>query len=165
MLAATIVMMLIAGILSLYTYMREPTLLAAGLTRGVKLLGQILPLLLAALIVAGLAQVLLPKDIVGKWLGAESGLKGILLGSVAGAVTPGGPYVAFPIVLAIYQAGAGIGTVIAFVTAWSLWAVTRLPIEVGLVGPKVTLVRIASTLIFPPLAGLIAHFLFGRFFR
>ena len=85
-----------------------------------------------------------------------------MIGCIAGALTPGGPYVSFPIVASLYKAGAGVGTVVAYVTAWSLWAVGRLPLEISLIGPKFTLIRFLSTLIFPPLAGLIARMFFSR---
>ena len=48
---------------------------------------------------------------------------------------------------------------VAFLTGWSLWALGRLPMEVGILGWKFTLVRLASTFVFPPLAGLMAQFL------
>ena len=37
------------------------------------------PRLLAAFIMAGFVQVLLPKDLIKKWLGAKSGMRGILI--------------------------------------------------------------------------------------
>jgi hypothetical protein len=49
---------------------------------------------------------------------------------------------------------------VAFLTGWSLWAVARIPMEVGILGWKLTLARVASTLVFPPIAGLIASVLF-----
>jgi len=79
-----------------------------------------------------------------------------------GAITPGGPFVSYPLVATLYKSGAAIGPVVAYVTGWSLWAVTRIPLELSLVGPHLTFVRIISTLIFPPLAGLIATLLFQR---
>ena len=50
---------------------------------------------------------------------------------------------------------------VAFVTVWSLWSVHRLPMEVGILGWKFTLVHMASTILFPPIAGLIAHTFFS----
>jgi len=44
---------------------------------------------------------------------------------------------------------------------WSLWAFSRLPMEVGILGWKFTLIRVASTFFFPPIAGLIAQILFS----
>jgi hypothetical protein len=52
---------------------------------------------------------------------------------------------------------------VAFVTAWSLWAVTRLPMEIGILGWKFTAVRLVCTFFFPPIAGLIAQLFFSGF--
>lgn len=60
----------------------------------------------------------------------------------------------------LLRTGARVGTMVAFLTGWSLWAVTRLPMEVGILGWKFTIIRIASTFFFPPIAGLIAQTLF-----
>jgi hypothetical protein len=54
-----------------------------------------------------------------------------------------------------------MGTMVAFLTGWSLWAVGRLPMEVGILGWKFALVRLASTFFFPPIAGWIAQTFFG----
>jgi uncharacterized membrane protein YraQ (UPF0718 family) len=132
-----------------------------GIKSVVNLVTGILPLLIFALVVAGMTQVLIPKETVAKWIGPQSGMRGIFLGTIAGALAPGGPYVNMPIVAALLHAGAGIGTAVAFLTAWSLLAVNRLPLEVGLLGWKFALLRLASVFFFPPLAGLIAHFLFS----
>ncbi|MBN1780947.1 permease [bacterium] len=122
---------------------------------------QVLPLLLLAFVVAGMIQALLPQHLISRWVGAESGFKGILIGTVAGALTPGGPYVSLPVVAGFIRAGAGVGTMVAFITGWSLWAVNRIPMEIGILGWKFTVIRFVSTLVFPPVAGLIAQWLFS----
>jgi len=61
----------------------------------------------------------------------------------------------------LLRTGASVGTMVAFLTGWSLWAVTRLPMEVGILGWKFTIIRIASTFFFPPIAGLIAQTFFA----
>ncbi len=60
----------------------------------------------------------------------------------------------------LMRAGAGVGTLVAFLTGWAPLAVARLPMEFGILGWKLTLIRFASTFFFPPIAGLIAHTLF-----
>ena len=117
-------------------------------------------LLIFAFIVAGMVQVLLPRELLSRWVGAESGLRGIFLGTIAGAFTPGGPYVSLPIVAGLLKAGAGTGTMVAFLTSWSLIAAARLPMEVGLLGWKFTAVRLACTCFFAPIAGMLAHVFF-----
>ena len=121
------------------------------------------PLLVAAFLVAGFTQVLVTKEFVTRWLGKESGWKGIMLASFAGALIPGGPYVYYPIAAVIMKNGAGMGVLIAFVTAKNLWSISRLPYEVALIGGQVTLYRFLLTLIFPPLLGWVSELLFGGF--
>ena len=66
-----------------------------------------------------------------------------------------------PIGAGLMKAGASIGTVVAFMTAWSLLGISRLPIEFGIMGWKFTLIRVASgVLIFPIVAGLLANTFF-----
>jgi uncharacterized membrane protein YraQ (UPF0718 family) len=131
----------------------------AGLRKAWEMSKQILPLLAFAFIMAGLVQVLLPKDLLVKWVGESSGFRGIMIGTLAGAITPGGPYVSLPIVAGLLSGGAGIGTMVSFLTSWSLWAVARLPMEVGIIGWKFTIIRLLSVLIFPPIAGILANML------
>lgn len=160
--AATIAMGVILVALIGVAIWRGGGSLQKGLTFGGKTFLTTLPLLIMAFAIAGLVQILVPREFIVKWLGAGAGYKGIMIATVAGAVTPGGPYVSFPIVASLYKSGASVGTVVAFVTAWSLWAVARFPLEIGLVGPKLAIARFLSTLIVPPLAGLFAQAVFGR---
>lgn len=162
MLVPTLVMAVLAGVLLILAYQRGDGSHLRGIGEGGRLLIQVLPLLCFAFVVAGLAQVLIPAEWISRWVGEESGFRGILIGCVAGGLTPGGPFTSLPISAGLYHAGAGVGTVVGFLTAWSLWAVSRLPMEIGVLGPKLTLIRVASTLVFPPIAGLIAQALFSR---
>jgi len=157
---ATIIMWLIAVTLFIILYKQGREFSLKGLSEGWHMFYTIIPLLLASFMIAGMVQVLIPREFIAKWLSDESGLRGIFLGCFAGAVTPRGHYISFPIVASLYKSGAGIGTIIGFVTAWSLWAVSRLPLEISLIGTKVTLIRLFSTLIFPPVAGIIARIVF-----
>jgi uncharacterized membrane protein YraQ (UPF0718 family) len=59
-------------------------------------------------------------------------------------------------VAGLYKAGASLGAVVGFVTAWSLWSVSRLTVEIALIDPRVALVRYATTFLMPPLAGMAA---------
>ena len=132
-----------------------------GLKSAGNLLLQIAPLLIFAFIVAGMVQYLVPTEMISKWVGTESGFRGLLIGSAIGGLAPGGPFISLPIAAGLLRAGASIGTMVAFLTGWSLLAVTRLPLEVGVMGWKFTLIRLACTFFFPPIAGLIANRVFS----
>ncbi len=161
MLIPTIIMAVLAIVLLAIGYSKGNGQHIQGLGSGLKMIVEIIPLLLFAFIVAGMIQVLLPQELLSRWIGEESGLKGILIGTLAGGVTPGGPYVSLPVVAGLLKAGAGVGTLVAFLTAWSLWAVARLPMEIGILGWKFTFIRLACTFFFPPIAGYLAHFVFS----
>jgi len=133
-----------------------------GLKSAGGLLMQILPLLVFAFIVAGMVQTLVPTEMISKWIGTESGFRGILIGTVVGGFMPGGPYISLPIAAGLLRVGASVGTMVALLTGWSLLAFTRLPLEVGIMGWQFTLIRLACTFIFPPIAGLIANTFFSH---
>jgi uncharacterized membrane protein YraQ (UPF0718 family) len=160
MLIPTIIMGIVALLLLLIGYQRGAGQHIEGIKSALSMTIGILPLLVFAFTIAGMTQVLLPQEMIAKWVGTESGLRGIFIGSVAGGLCPGGPFVSLPIAAGLIRSGASMGTMVAFLTGWSLWAVSRLPMEVGILGWKLTSIRIASTLLFPPLAGFIAQALF-----
>jgi uncharacterized membrane protein YraQ (UPF0718 family) len=162
MLIPTVVMGILAFILLFIGYQRGQGQHVTGVKAALTLVVEILPLLVFAFIVAGMIQTLIPKELIAKWVGAESGMRGILLGSIAGGLSPGGPFISLPIAAGLLKAGAGMGTMVAYLTGWSLWAVSRLPMEVGILGWKLTFIRLASTFFFPPIAGLIAQHFFSR---
>jgi uncharacterized membrane protein YraQ (UPF0718 family) len=163
MLIPTLIMALLALILLIIGYSRGEGQHIAGLKSAMKMTVDILPMLIFAFIMAGMIQTLLPQELLSKWIGEESGIRGILIGTVAGGITPGGPYVSLPLAAGFLRAGAGIGTMVAFLTAWSLWAVSRLPMEIGVMGWKFTVVRLACTFFFPPIAGFLAQMFFSGY--
>lgn len=153
---ATMVMIGIAAVLTLLVYFRSPAQLIPSLKSGGSLLLQMLPLLVVAFIVAGLISAALPTEAISGWVGDAAGWKGILIGFAAGGLMPGAPYAVFPVVGGLYRAGAGIGAMVAFLTSWATWQLPRIPVAVALLGPKLTVVWIASIIIFIPVVGFIA---------
>lgn len=138
-------------------------LIVDGFESGLLSMIRVIPLLVAAFLIAGLTQVLVSRDLIRRWLGAQTGWRGILLACAAGALIPGGPYVYYPIAASLLKSGAGLGVLAAFITAKNLWSITRLPLEFALLGPHLTLTRFVLTLIMPPLIGLLFEHLFGQF--
>jgi uncharacterized membrane protein YraQ (UPF0718 family) len=118
---------------------------------------EIMPRIALALMAAGFIGVLIPSEPIARYIGPDSGVSGILLASIVGGFVPGGPILSFPLVVVLYKAGAGLPQVIAFLTAWSVFAFHRVLIyEVNLMGWRFSAVRLISSLILPPLAGLLA---------
>jgi hypothetical protein len=66
-------------------YRNAPETAADRLRSGACLMWSVLPRLLAAFIIAGLIQLLIPREFVLRWIGPESGWREIAVASVAGS--------------------------------------------------------------------------------
>ncbi len=69
---AAIIMLAIAVILLVVAYLQGDNLHILGLKTGAKMLWQIMPILIIAFVIAGLIQVLIPREFIIKWLGPEA---------------------------------------------------------------------------------------------
>ena len=136
---------------------------------GVTTLAKVLPVLAFALVAASCLVYLVPPEFVAKWVGKDSGAKGIFIGSVAGMIVPpGGPIVVYAIAAGLIKSGASLATMVAFVTAYNLLALHRFPFEMTMVGWKFLALRSASVLLLAPLAGFLAlglASLYGKYLR
>jgi len=162
MLIPTIIMGVLAIVFVFLAYQKGGGTHITGLKAAGNMLLQVAPLLVFAFIIAGVIPLLVPQEQISRWVGTESGMRGILIGTVVGGFLPGGPYVSLPMAAGLLQVGAGVGTMVALVTGWSLLAFSRLPMEIGIMGWKFTVVRLVCTFFFPPIAGFIANRLFGN---
>ena len=117
----------------------------------------LLPRIFLAIIAASFLAVIIPQDMIGPYMGRESGVSGIFFATLAGAMVPGGPMVAYPLAVVFFGAGAGTPQIVAFLSAWSIFALHRILLfEMNLVGWRFTALRLISSLPIPILAGLIA---------
>lgn len=157
--STTLILVVVGVALLIYALIRGDNLALEGLKQAGLTLWNNLAIVLAGFLIAGLIQVLIPKETIQNWWGIEGGVKAVLIGCVAGGLIPGSPYAVFPIAAGFYNAGAGLGSMVGFITAWALWSVSRLPVEIALIDPKVALIRYGITFIVPPAAGLLAHLL------
>jgi len=115
----------------------------------------LVPRMLAALLISGFIQVLVPRRLVAKWLGSAAGFKGIFIAAGVGALTPGGPMLAFPLVIVLRNAGASTISLITFITSWATLAFHRILMwELPFLGPEFALVRYISSIPLGIIAGL-----------
>lgn len=122
----------------------------------------ILPIMFFAFIIAATITKIVPAQVISQWIGAGSGIKGLLIGNIIGCVFASCPLSALPIAAALLRVGGSIGAAVALVSAASLWALICIPVEVGVIGWRFVLIRFASTFFMPVLAGLIANLFFAQ---
>ncbi|MPZ56567.1 MAG: hypothetical protein GEU91_08740 [Rhizobiales bacterium] len=136
---------------------RSRTLMWEGLRDGVLDFLRLIPRLVFGVIGAGFLAEVMPQDVIVSWLGPDSGILGLTIATIIGAVTPGGPVVGFAIGATALKSGAGAPQVIAFVTAWSLYALQRVLMwELPVMEQNAVWLRMAASLPLPFLAAAIA---------
>jgi len=120
-----------------------------------------LKILPGAFILIGLFQVWVSRERVEKHLGEESSFLGFLWVLMLAGTTVGGLYVAFPVAYALYEKGARIQVVLAYI---GFAAVSRIPMmifEASFMGVKFTLVRLAVSI---PLV-VVSAVILGRYLK
>jgi uncharacterized membrane protein YraQ (UPF0718 family) len=159
---ALLVMAVLALALGVVAYLKDPGLPWIGARTGFSMLWFVLPRLIPALILAGLLQVLVPQEVVVRYFGRQGGLRALLLASVAGVLTPGGPMVSVPFMVALANSGMAMPPLVAYMTSWSLFGMQRIIAwEAPLMGWHFVGLRLVSSLAFPVLAGWLVGVLFG----
>ncbi len=156
-LAINILLWLVVAALAFFAAMRGRVLLNNGARDGAVEFILLLPRIAIGVIGSGFVAEVLPKALIAPWLGPESGFTGVVIATLGGALTPGGPVVGFSIGAAALKSGAGAPQVIAYSTAWALYAIHRLLIwEVPMMPARIVWLRAAVSLPLPFIAAAAA---------
>jgi len=116
----------------------------------------------AVMVLMGLFTVFVPKDLVVRYLGRESGLRGIFIAILMGALPTGPLYIAFPIASALLKKGARISNIVVFLTAWSCIKLPQELVELEFLGFRFMLARLVLTGIFAIFMGLAIEWIIKR---
>jgi len=128
------------------------------LVTDLKLLASILPQMLAGCLIGSFVTMLLPREVVARTVGAESGLVGLFIATGIGAILPGGPFTIYPVAGALLTLGADAGTAIAFITSWTLLGYNRALVwELPFFGQDFVLWRMLVAIPLPIIAGLLGR--------
>lgn len=151
---STVILVVLALVFTVVAYLKDPGLPWIGARNGLSLIWFILPRLIPALILTGMLQVIIPQEVVSRYFGPEAGFRGIMVAAVAGVLTPGGPMVSVPLMVALAHSGAGLAPLVAYMTSWSLFGIQRIIAwEAPLLGWHFVVVRVIPSLAFPVVAG------------
>jgi uncharacterized membrane protein YraQ (UPF0718 family) len=152
----TIVLWGLAALLGFMALRKGRGVAQKGLENALGRLFGIIPRIGVALLLAGFVAKLTPGEPIAALIGPDSGWRGILIASVTGGFVPAGPIISFPLVVVLAKAGAGVPQLVAFLTAWSVFAFHRVLIyEIALMGWRFSAVRLTTSLVLPPLAGFL----------
>ena len=117
-----------------------------------------LPKVLAGCLIGAFVTLLLPREMVARWVGHESGFAGLLIAAFFGFLLPGGPITIYPVAGAFLVMGADAGAVVAFIVSWTLIGYTRALVwELPFFGADFVIWRIIAAIPLPIIAGLLAR--------
>lgn len=119
--------------------------------------GTFIPMMVVILLIMGCMEVLMSKELVSAWLSDSAGWKGIGIGWIAGILTPGAGPIGLPIVASLARAGASPAVLVTYLVSMSLLSLLRFPMEIGIIGWKLTLLRMTTCFFLPPLTGLLTR--------
>jgi uncharacterized membrane protein YraQ (UPF0718 family) len=152
-----LVLWILVVVLVIATMQRSLALVHDGIYDGAIEFLRLLPRIVVGVIGSGYIAAVLPQNLIGQWLGPDSGVTGLIIAVVGGAITPGGPVVGFSVGAAALKSGAGAPQVIAYSTAWALYALQRVFVyEIPMMPPRVVWLRAAVSLPLPFLAAIAA---------
>jgi len=107
----------------------------------------------ALMVILGLFSVWVSKDIVMKYLGRVSGIRGSLIAVLFGSLPTGPLYLAFPVASALLKKGASVSNVVIFLSAWAAIKIPQEIVELQFLGFRFMVLRLSLTLIFVLIMG------------
>lgn len=131
----------LAGGLMLLSFIKDRKKTKIVLKKAWKSFSNILPQFLCVLLIIGMILSILDKNTISLLLGKESGLLGMTIAAIIGAVTLIPGFVAFPLAASLLKAGAGYGQITMFITTLMMVGIVTMPVEMKYFGRSTTIKR------------------------
>lgn len=136
----------ILGLLASFVKDRAKTKLA--LKKAWRSFENILPSILAILLLIGFILTFLDMQTISKLLGTGSGVLGMVIAATIGCITLIPGFVAFPLATSLLAAGAGYAQIAIFISTLMMVGIATLPLEIKCFGKRIALKRNILSLIF-----------------
>ena len=147
-------------LLSLYYFFPEKII--AGLDISADYGIEMVAIFPAVIVLMGLADVWIPKSLINKYLGKESGFKGIILSIIMGTLPTGPVYIAFPIAAELLRKKARISNVMIFLGVWASSKIPQVGVEIKFLGFKFAMLRLILTLISLIIIGYLIEYIINK---
>lgn len=152
-----IIIVIIAIILMIFNLKK----VSSGIFYAIRMYLRFFPVIISIAFINGIISVFVPKDVISRLLGTESGIKGILIGSIFGTVMVGPAYVFYPFFKEIISKGASYGVIATTIFAWGI-KLQWIPFGGAILGWKFIVLLNTLIFIFAILAGIIFNRIFYK---
>ena len=122
----------------------------------------LLPSFLTMLAAVSLVLALVPQQTIARYLGGENTWLATLAGALAGSVTLMPGFIAFPLAGILLERGVAYMALSAFTTTLMMVGVLTYPIERRYLGPRVTVIRNALSLLVALAVAVVTGLYFGE---
>jgi len=102
---------------------------------------KMLPMILIIILAIGLLLGFVPPDQISRFVGEQSGIGGVVLIGIVGALMHIPALISFPLAASLLESGASITAVAAFITTLTMIGTITLPLEIKELGKKMALLR------------------------
>lgn len=150
------VLLIILGIELILSFI-QPDLSRQAWTNSLHFSLGVIGVLPPVILLLGLLETWLPPSTIENYLGNRSGAKGMFLSVLLGSVAAGPLFTAFPVAASIGNRGGRVANIAIFLGAWATIKVPMLIMESHFLGMKFSLLRLAITLPFIILIGIVTE--------
>lgn len=145
-------------VLLLFSYFNDKKKTKMALKKAWKAFENILPEFLGVIMIVGILLAILNPQVISKIIGKESGVFGVVLAAIVGAITLIPGFVAFPTAAMLLQNGAGYMQIGAFISTLMMVGVVTMPVEMKYFGRKLTIRRNVIAFLF----AFVVAFIIGK---
>jgi uncharacterized membrane protein YraQ (UPF0718 family) len=138
-----------------YSFIKDRQKTRSALLKAWKSFISLLPALAGVLALIGLVLTVLSPDTITKALGQNTGVWGMMLTSIIGAITLIPAFIAFPMAASLLNSGAGIMQIAVFVSTLTMVGTVTAPLEAKYFGWKETLLRNGFSYLFSFVSAMI----------
>ena len=146
-------------LLYLYLILDKPEIARKGFANSIRIFFELMPVIFAALLISQSITLLLPDEIIIKWFGQESGIKGIITGGLLAGLLQGGPYAVYPILQSLLQKGAHISIIVTMLIGYGAIGLSRIVYDFIFFEPQLVGLRLLITVPLTIISGLILYFI------
>lgn len=142
-------------ILLLISFYKDKNRTKRAIMKAWKALKNILPEIIGVVILVGILLAIFDTDTITKIIGDKSGLIGVFISSIIGAITLIPGFIAFPTAKILLDNGAGYMQIAAFISSLMMVGVVTIPIEIKYFNKKITIYRNIYAFIFSIIVAII----------
>jgi len=137
----TILFYAVTVVLLILSFLKDKRKTITALLKSWKAFENILPQFLTVILFIGLSLAFFKPEMIGTWIGKDSGWFGTTLAALIGAITLIPGYIAFPMTALLLNHGAGYMQLAAFISSLMMVGVITLPVEISYFGKKTAILR------------------------